>query len=310
MAKAAQPLNLQMPIVDPATGAPTEYFIRWAQQFSGGAATEAELQELQDEINNLGLDNLTDVDVSTDPPSNNQALSYDSGVGLWVPKTVSGGGGWVPTPPVISDFTVMRKYSAIGTPTLTEPLRGTGVLFTAPRNSGSGWEQSYIFKPAPAGTQWRVEAFINLYQQSNNNYFLNGIGCGSSLVETVNISLCSYLNGVSDSRHGNLRGYPSLNANSTMPRTPIEQIIVNEDYAIPIWYALEYDAPTITAMMSLDGYSWSVTESADADAYVGGPMDLIGFSHMSVSSASGSDYTRCTHWKETTNLSDPIGLNT
>lgn len=39
------------------------------------------------------LDDLADVDVSSSPPADDQVLSYDSGSGLWVPRTVGGGGG-------------------------------------------------------------------------------------------------------------------------------------------------------------------------------------------------------------------------
>lgn len=38
------------------------------------------------------LDGLSDVDTTTDPPSDGDALVYDSGSGLWVPGAVSGGG--------------------------------------------------------------------------------------------------------------------------------------------------------------------------------------------------------------------------
>lgn len=39
------------------------------------------------------LDDLSDVDVSTTPPTAGQALVWDSGAGMWVPATVSGTGG-------------------------------------------------------------------------------------------------------------------------------------------------------------------------------------------------------------------------
>lgn len=39
------------------------------------------------------IDELSDVDTSTTPPTNNQALSWNAAQGKWLPKTVSGGGG-------------------------------------------------------------------------------------------------------------------------------------------------------------------------------------------------------------------------
>jgi len=42
---------------------------------------------------NAGIDLLTDVDTSTTPPTNGQALVYETASSLWKPGTVSGGGG-------------------------------------------------------------------------------------------------------------------------------------------------------------------------------------------------------------------------
>lgn len=36
----AQPLNKQIPIIDPVSGCPTDYFIKWAQQFNNSALGE------------------------------------------------------------------------------------------------------------------------------------------------------------------------------------------------------------------------------------------------------------------------------
>lgn len=99
MADLAQPLNSRMPIVN-SDGIPTEFFIQWAQQFSQDAASgsdvdvvQAEVDALEATVASLELDDLTDVDVTTTPPTDEQLLSYDDLSGLWVPRTVSGGGG-------------------------------------------------------------------------------------------------------------------------------------------------------------------------------------------------------------------------
>ena len=53
------------------------------------------------------LDNLTDVDTVTTPPTNNQLLSFRSSDGLWVPRTVSGGSGAIGVAqPIQPDSTV------------------------------------------------------------------------------------------------------------------------------------------------------------------------------------------------------------
>lgn len=95
----AQPLNTRLPIAK-GDGTPTEFFIRWAQQFNESALGPDSLTEIQQELLNLGsaisnlaLNNLTDVDTETTPPEDGQALVYDEDSGLWLPGDVASGGG-------------------------------------------------------------------------------------------------------------------------------------------------------------------------------------------------------------------------
>lgn len=115
----AQPLNNRTPIINP-DGTPTDYFIRWAKQFSGNTLPVDGITA-GDGISvtagptislDAGLDGLTDVDVTTTPPTNNQKLGYNSTSGLWVPQTVSGGGGGGIYPINIpSNITVLQDFT-------------------------------------------------------------------------------------------------------------------------------------------------------------------------------------------------------
>jgi len=118
-----QPLEQQFPIVDPATGRPTIYFIKWAQQrqidITAGITAEQAQQlildfmaahQLQEGLGisitpsgnladdptialNAVLDDLQDVDTETTPPTDGQALVWDDADQLWVPGDVASGGG-------------------------------------------------------------------------------------------------------------------------------------------------------------------------------------------------------------------------
>lgn len=59
-------------------------------------------------LGTISLDDLSDVDTTTTPPTNGQALVYDQSQDLWIPGTVSGGGGGIPEAP-IDGLTYGRK---------------------------------------------------------------------------------------------------------------------------------------------------------------------------------------------------------
>lgn len=127
---ALNDINQMFSIVDPATGKPTDYLMRLLRDrgievtdidalvkileqnvtdldaivqalngtsftagtgLSGGGTLGTD-----DPINytlDAGIDDLTDVDTATTPPTDGQALIWDEASGLWIPGTVSGGGG-------------------------------------------------------------------------------------------------------------------------------------------------------------------------------------------------------------------------
>ena len=105
-----------VPLVD-ADGYPTQYFLEMMSDLIGNAEdTDDELTDAvpQSRAINAGsgltgggnltedrtislepqsLDDLTDVDLDTTPPTDNQVLVYDESEGKWVPANQSGGGG-------------------------------------------------------------------------------------------------------------------------------------------------------------------------------------------------------------------------
>lgn len=112
--KKIPPLDWQTPVVDPSTGFPSSQFLRlWQEMFQNGAFTQGEVEDKADKstLINTGtglsgggdlsadrtivldadLDDLNDVDVSTTPPTDGQALVWDNTAGLWVPG--AGGAG-------------------------------------------------------------------------------------------------------------------------------------------------------------------------------------------------------------------------
>lgn len=119
--KVLQPLQDRIKIVND-DGTPTQYFIRWAQQkqidIRNSVTAEQVQQILVDFVAtltiaggtgiqvtgslalppvtitlNAGINMLTDVDTLTTPPTNGQALVWDTATSLWKPGSVASGGG-------------------------------------------------------------------------------------------------------------------------------------------------------------------------------------------------------------------------
>lgn len=110
------PLQSQVPIVDPKSGLPTPQLIRqWQQAFQNADVNNGALAGKVDKTTeviagtglsgggtlagNVTLDldanigDLNDVDVTTNPPTDGQVLAYDQANSIWVPADQSGGGG-------------------------------------------------------------------------------------------------------------------------------------------------------------------------------------------------------------------------
>jgi hypothetical protein len=131
-----QDLDSRFPISNP-DGTPTEYFLRLIRdRGSSQKTTDSTVEELAASIDskaekatvltagvgldgggdlsadrtfdlNASLDDLNDVDTSTTPPTDQQALLYDDASGLWIPGDVAAGGGGSSEWEVIDDTTLV-----------------------------------------------------------------------------------------------------------------------------------------------------------------------------------------------------------
>lgn len=94
------PLAPNVPIVD-QDGNPTPYFQRmldlWLKEKAVAegdlAAVITDVTQIQTDLTNFTLDELSDVDVSTTPPDDGQTIIWDNTNSEWIPGDASGGGG-------------------------------------------------------------------------------------------------------------------------------------------------------------------------------------------------------------------------
>lgn len=138
MARFPAPWNWIEPVVDGKTGRATATFLAWlSQQLAANKLIEGAVPDTR-EVNttapltgggNLstdltlgfdgGLDDLNDVDLTT-PPTDGQALVYDSGDSEWKPGTVAAG------------LDVQQEGVTIEDPATVLNFTGTGVTVTTP----------------------------------------------------------------------------------------------------------------------------------------------------------------------------------
>jgi hypothetical protein len=115
MVSEVQDFRAEFPLVDPETGLATPEFLRFLQQRGGsliGAEDDAasaltvaqsaqttantaqtEVDALETVVAGLGIDDLTDVDTSTTPPTDGQALIWVDANSEWAPGDVASGEG-------------------------------------------------------------------------------------------------------------------------------------------------------------------------------------------------------------------------
>jgi hypothetical protein len=139
------------------------------------------------------LDDLTDVDTTTTPPTAGQVLAYDDVSGLWLPATIStgdgSGGGYAATsvlvadnPPATAqsindefdDASIDAKWSNVYAgiaPTWTE--RADGMLYLSMAAEG-GWNLKSLLQSVPSG-DWAVTCMLGPYTAPNQNYVKPGL---------------------------------------------------------------------------------------------------------------------------------------
>lgn len=210
-----QPLDQNLTIVG-SDGKPTLYFIKWAQQRQidiGDSITLAQAQALIDawaaardvlagtglsgggnlssDVTlslNAGLNNLNDVDLTT-PPSDGEALVYDSGTSQWIPGSVAGGldvqeeGSSVVNPATALNFigssvTVTDGGGGVAEITVTG---GGGSAFSGARAKKT---TTQVIGSTATAVTWDAEDFDtdNYHDNSTNNSRIT-IPAGVSYVE-------------------------------------------------------------------------------------------------------------------------------
>lgn len=155
MAGTLQPLGSNFKIVNP-DGTPTDYFIKWAQQRQidiTSSVTQAVLDAAIAEVNahtvnagtglagggaiatnptlslNAGLDLLTDVDITTNPPTDGQALIWNDTDSEWVPGDVASGGGGGIT--LIQEVVTTASASSVTFSSIPNTYRHLKLMITA-----------------------------------------------------------------------------------------------------------------------------------------------------------------------------------
>ena len=96
---------------------------------------------------NAMLDQLNDVDVSTTPPTDGQALAYDAASSLWKPKTISGGGGGI-------NFSGYATSSRVTTNNWAYPTKGE--LVTPPFDVNIGVLAAWVSWNSSITYRWAV----------------------------------------------------------------------------------------------------------------------------------------------------------
>jgi hypothetical protein len=151
-------------------GTPTPYFQQMlailleekqtTDDLAEGAAAAADLAALQAQVDGLVLDDLVDVDTTTTPPTDTQALKYDTGSGLWLPDDdASGGGGgrwWAGSEPAAADFPNNQSGDAIAT-TITDDVDLGAKIDFGNMVSGRFRVRSKNL-PSAGATDWSVTA--------------------------------------------------------------------------------------------------------------------------------------------------------
>lgn len=221
-------------------------------------------------------------------------------------KASGGGGGWTPSTPAAIDFPIVKTGTGMVAPVIANTAVGQGVTMQFWRNStASNWRQAYFLKTVPAGP-FRAEALIVNPQQSLDNWHMAGIAMGCSGDVNKHIR-CG------DLMDANFR-FPYTTKNTGLNTSEVNlATIFQPNNTINYgqnqkWVALEYDGANIHAYASLDGYTWWKAATEPATFFLAAP-DQIGFGWEAVASDGGTQYVWCRHFKVTTNLADPFGLN-
>lgn len=157
-----QNLDSRFPIVN-EDGTPTDYFMRLINDRGNNSQeTRDKVEDKADKTTiltagvgldgggdlnanrtfdlNANLNDLSDVDTTTTPPTDGQALAFDNSSSLWKPKTISGGSGFTLIERYVADGTVGTKtFNISGSPSVLK-------IFTRGRSSAASIEESLLLR--------------------------------------------------------------------------------------------------------------------------------------------------------------------
>lgn len=277
-----QPLNNRTAIVN-ADGTPTPYFIRLLQDrgislddkitleqaitllgdyevvagtgLGGGGPLNSDPELFLD----AGLDDLNDVDLTTTPPTDGQALVYDASLEMWVPGAGGGGGGGggglfdismgVPASPTqIGSGNI--AWSQNGTLGLNVKYSGGGITTRI-----GGW-----IVPVPATPAWNV-AVLALHNTANARYFGSSIGVHNNTTGRLN-TMVPFEGAHSQGEFMSWNSATSRNSTSNFA-------LSGGAHSGPLWLHVWFDGTTLFYGISKDGANPALVRSELPSAWIG-----------------------------------------
>jgi hypothetical protein len=286
-------LDGSQPIVDPETGLPTEYFMRALFGQTEAAGTIPSLEEAVTELQegkadkstqisagsglagggdlsedrtlslDAVLDNLNDVDTTTTPPTDGQALVYVDADGLWKPGTVSGGGGGTSyersrAVPLIADFTLQNSNSGV----VVDGSGSTGVYFDSV-NSTAGI-RLLRRNGAPPTTPYSIITRSQAIRGPSASYPASIVLRNSSTGRIIIFGAYNY----NQELVQNWSSYTSFNSN-------ILSAVTTWGSGPPVWRKVTNDGTNLSFFWSVDGENWYLAATAALASYISS-VDEIG----------------------------------
>jgi hypothetical protein len=144
-------------------------------------------------------------------------------------------------------------------------------------------------------------------RQTADNWFSVGLAISSSnAADTAkHLTVSDFMDGTKRFPYSHRNnGLNAQESNFTNLNVPTNLEALDSKF----WMAIEWDGTHIKTYASFDGYSWWLHGMEPGTFFTGTP-DLVGFGWEAVSSDGGTQYVWCPHFRITTNLAEPMGLN-